>query len=152
MPANPGLALVPTKLFRNWAKKWNRFLNINNTLLNLKLLVKHSYAKIDKNLVSYIWAGLAIALNFTLGKATSRFLVFKTPSSYKLYVAKILEHTFYSSYVSIRKKRLIQRQKLEQKNIWSQIYWDEYHEEKSVVRIKMDICRNAKLKNNRCQI
>lgn len=101
------------EMLTNWVKKWNRFVNVNNTLLNFTLLVGYSQAKSDKNPTSHVWTGLATAPNFTPAKAVSGFLVITTPDSYKLNVAKILEHISYSSYVLIRKKRPIQRQKLE---------------------------------------
>lgn len=112
MSASSAMALVPSKLLENWVKKWNRFVDVNNTLFYFKLLVGHSQTKSDKNLISYVQAGLATASNFTLVKAVSRFLIFIMLGSYKSNVAKVLERTFYSSYVPIGKKRIIQRQKL----------------------------------------
>lgn len=78
-------------------------------LLNFKLLVGHSQANSDKNLTSYVQAGLATASNFTPARSASRFLILTTLSSYKWNVAKALKHTSYSSYIPIEKKRTILR-------------------------------------------
>lgn len=111
------MALVPSTLLGNWAKEWNRFIDVNNTLLNFKLLVGHSQAKSDENLTSHVRAGLATAPNLTPAKATSRFLVLTTPGSYKSNVAKALERTPYSSYVPVGKKIAVQRQEFEQRDV-----------------------------------
>lgn len=74
------------------------------------------------------------------------------PDSYKSNIAKALKRTFYSNYMLIGKKRLIQRQELEQKDVWSQEYQDKYHEKNGVGKIGMDICRNASTKNDGCQV
>ncbi|MCJ1348829.1 hypothetical protein MMC31_007062 [Peltigera leucophlebia] len=52
--AGPAMALVPSKLFGNWAKEWNRFIDVNDTLLNFKLLIGHSQAKSDETLTSHV--------------------------------------------------------------------------------------------------
>lgn len=59
------MALVPLKLFKNWAKEWNKFININNTFLNFKLLISYSQAKSDNALTGHIENGLATAPNST---------------------------------------------------------------------------------------
>lgn len=107
IPVDPAMALVTLKLFRNWAKKMNKFIGINNTLLNFKLLIKHGQPKNDKNLINHVWAGLATAPNFTPAKAASRFLIFTIPGSYKSNFAKALERIFYFNYMLIGEKKLI---------------------------------------------
>ncbi len=36
--------------------------------------------------------------------------------------------------------------------MWGQIYGEEYHEEKEVSTVRIDICQNAKNKNKECQV
>lgn len=73
----------------------------------------HSQAKNEKTLTEYIWDGLATDHNFSLVKTTTRFLVITMPGSYWFNIAKILEQTFYSSYIPIGKIRPIYRHELE---------------------------------------
>ena len=146
------MALVPSKLLGNWAKEWNRFIDVNDTLLNFKLLIGHSQAKNDDALTGHVGDGLATAPNSTPAQAASRFLVLTTPGSYKSNVAKALKRTFHSSYVPLGRKRAVQRLESEQRDVWGQVYRDEYHEEKGVGTVGMDVCRNARTKNNGCQV
>ena len=146
------MALVPLKLLGNWAKEWNRFIDVNDTLLNFKLLIGYSQAKNDDALTGHVGDGLAIAPNSTPAQAASRFLVFTTSGSYKLNVAKTLKCTFHSSYMPLGRKRTVQRLESKQKDVWGQVYQDEYHEEKGVGIVGIDVCRNARTKNNGCQI
>lgn len=85
-------------------------------------------------------------------KTISRFLVLIMSGSYKLNIAKILEHTFYFSYIPVEKKREIQRQELEEKDIWGQVYQDKYYNKKGEDIVRINICWNTKIKNNSCQI
>lgn len=73
-------------------------------LLNFKILIRHSWAKNDQNLKSYIQASLGTTFNFILVKVISRFLVLTTSGSYKSNIIKILECTSYFSYMPIEKK------------------------------------------------
>lgn len=59
------MVLVPLKLFKNWAKKWNKFIDVNNAFLNFKLLIGYSQAKSDNALTGHIGDGLATAPNST---------------------------------------------------------------------------------------
>ena len=52
----------------------------------------------------------------------------------------------------LRRKRVVQRLEAEQRDVWGQIYRDEYHEEKGMGTVGMDICRNARTKNDGCQV
>lgn len=79
-------------------------------------------------------------------------LVLTTPGSYKSNVAKVLKCVHYSSYVPVGRVRAVQRKMSEQRDVWGQIYRDEYHEEKGVGTVGMDICRSAKTTNNGCQV
>ncbi|MCJ1346288.1 hypothetical protein MMC31_004503 [Peltigera leucophlebia] len=115
--AGPAMALVPSKLLGNWAKEWDRFIDVNDTLLNFKLLIGHSQAKSDETLTGHVQAGLAIDPNSTPAQAASRFLVLTTPGSYKSNVAKALERTFHSSYVPLGRKRAVQRLEAEQRDV-----------------------------------
>lgn len=81
--------------------------NINNIILNFKLLVEFSQAKNDKNLTCYIWASLAIISNLILIKAVFRFLIFIIFNNYKLNIFKVLEYIFYFSFMLIREKKVI---------------------------------------------
>ena len=36
--------------------------------------------------------------------------------------------------------------------MWGQVFRDEYHEKKSIGTVGMDVCRNARTKNNGCQV
>lgn len=87
--------------------KKNRFINVNNTPLNIKLLIRYNQAKNNKNLTSYIQTGLVINSNFIPAKNKSRFIVLIISGSYKSNVTKILEYIFYSSYMLNKKKRVI---------------------------------------------
>lgn len=113
MLANLTMALILSKLFGNQTKKWNKSIDIINTLLNFKLLVRHNQAKSDKNLINYIQAKLAITFNFTPANAIFRFLIFIILDNYKLNVAKILEFTFYFTYILVKKKRVVEKQEFE---------------------------------------
>ncbi len=54
MPAGPAMVLVPSKLIGNWSKEWNRFVDINDTLLKFKLLIGHSQARSEETLTEHI--------------------------------------------------------------------------------------------------
>lgn len=64
--AGPAIALVPSKLLGNETKEQNRFIDINNTFLNFKLLIGHSQAKSDDIMTSHVRDGLAITPNSIL--------------------------------------------------------------------------------------
>ncbi len=51
MLANPAMALVPLKLIGNKTKEWNRFVDVNNILLNFKLLIGHSQTRSEEVLI-----------------------------------------------------------------------------------------------------
>lgn len=72
-------------------------------------MVRNSQVKSDKNLINHIWVDLATVFNLMSIKTISRFLVFIILDSYKLNIVKVLKHTFYSSYILVRKKNMIQR-------------------------------------------
>lgn len=120
--ANPAIALVPSKLIRNLTKEWNQFDNINDTLLNIKLLIGDSQARSEEILTKYIQNGLLTDYNSSLAKTVTRFLIITVPSSYQSNIVKTLEQTFYSSYVLIGKVRTVHRQELEQREVWRQVY------------------------------
>ncbi len=109
MPANLVMALILSKIIGNWTKKWNRFVDVNNTLLNFKLLIGHSQARSEKLLTRYISDGLATDRNSFPAKTAPRFLSITMPSSYQSNVAKMLEQNFYSSYILIRKVRIVHK-------------------------------------------
>ncbi len=88
MPAGPAMALVPSKLIGNWTKEWNQFVDVNDTLLNFKLLIGYSQAKSEETLTRYIQEGLATDCNSSPAKTATRFLVITTPGSYRFNVAK----------------------------------------------------------------
>ncbi len=146
------MALVPSKLIGNRIKEWNQFVDVNDTLLNFKLLIGHSQARSDKILIGHIWDGLATDRNSSPAKTATSFLVITTPGSYQSNVAKTLKQTFYSNYIPIRKIRTVYRQESEQRDMWRQIYLDKYHKEKRVSTVEMDICWNARNKNKECQV
>lgn len=146
------MALVPSRLLGNWAREWDRFVDANDTLLNLRLLVGHGQAKREERLTSHVRAGLATPLNSTPASSASRSLVITTPGSYKSNVAKALESISYSTYVPAGRVRPIQKRESEKRDQWGQIYRDEYHEEKGVGTMGMDICRSARTKNNSCKV
>lgn len=100
--------------------------------------------------MGHVQASLVTSPKFILAQVASRFLILTTPGSYKSNVAKILKHTFYSSYIPYKRKKAIQKLKLEQKDIWGQIYWDKYYKEKGVGAIRIDICWNSRTKNENC--
>ena len=108
------MALVPSKLLGNWAKEWNRFIAVNNTLFNFKLLIGHSQAKNNDALMGHVRDSLATAPNSTPAQAASRFLVLTTSGSYKSNVAKALKCTFHSNYLPLGRKRAVQRLESEQ--------------------------------------
>ena len=109
VPAGPAMVLVPSKLLKNWAKEWNRSIDVNDTLLNFKLLIGHSQAKDDDVLTGHIRDGLVTAPNSTPAQAASTFLVLITPGNYKSNVTKVFKRIFYSSYVPLGRKRVVQR-------------------------------------------
>ncbi len=109
VPAGPAMALVPSKLIGNWTKEWNRFVDVNDTLLNFKLLIGHSQARSEETLTGHIRDGLTTDRNSSPAKTATRFLVITTPGSYQSNVAKTLERTFHSSYVPIGKIRTVHR-------------------------------------------
>lgn len=49
--------------------------------------------------------------------AISKFLVLTTFGNSNLNIAKVLKDTFYSRYLVIKRKNIVKRQKLEQKNV-----------------------------------
>ncbi len=147
MPAGPAMVLVPSKLIGNWTKEWNQFVDVNDILLNFRLFIGHSQASNEETLTGHIRNG-----NSSPVKTATRFLVITMPGSYQSNVAKMLEQTFHSSYVPIGKIRTVHRQESEQQDVWGQIYQDEYHEEKRVSTVEMDICRNVRNKNKECQM
>ena len=103
------MALIPSKLPGNWAKEWNRFIDVNDTLLNFKLLISHSQAKNENVLMAHVRDSLATDPNSILAQIASRFLVLTMPSSYKSNIAKVLKCTFHSSYVPLGRKSVVQR-------------------------------------------
>lgn len=86
-------------------EKWNRFIDINNTFLNFKLLVRHGQTRSDKNLISHDQAGLAITSYLILVNAAFKLSVHIMPSSYKINIAKALQYTSYLSYITIKRKK-----------------------------------------------
>lgn len=72
VPAGTAMALVPLKLLGNWAKKWDRFVDGNDTILNFRLLVGHSQAKSEKCLTGHFRAGLATPLSLTSALTASQ--------------------------------------------------------------------------------
>lgn len=61
--AGPAMALVLLNLLGNQTKKWNKFIVVNNTLLNFKFLIGHSQAKSNDALINNVENGLAVASN-----------------------------------------------------------------------------------------
>ena len=108
--------------------------------------------KNDDALTGHVRDGLTTAPNSKSAQAASRFLVLTTPGSYKSNIAKALKRTFHSSYVPLRRKRAVQRLESKQRDVWSQIYRDEYYEKKGVGTIGIDVCWNARTKNDGCQV
>lgn len=82
--------LVLLKLIRNSKKKY-QIININNNLLNFKLLVDHNQVKSEKILIGFIQDNLAIDHNFSLTKIITRFLVFIIPKSYRSNITRVLK-------------------------------------------------------------
>ncbi len=117
MPAGPAMALIPLKLIGNRTKKLNQFVDVNDTLLNFKLLIGHRQVKIEEILTGYIWDDLITNYNSSPAKTATRFLVITTPGSYQSNIAKMLEQTFHGSYVPIGKIKTIHRQESEQRDV-----------------------------------
>lgn len=85
------ITLVPSKLLRNKIKKENRLINISNILLNFKLLIRHSQAKSDRNLISQIYPGLTITTYSTATNAVLRSFILSILGNYKSNITKVLE-------------------------------------------------------------
>ena len=117
IPAGLAMALVLSKLLVNWAKEWNRFIGINDTFLNFKLLIDHSQANNDDTLMGHVRDGLVTASNSIPAQAASRFLVLTTPANYKSNIAKALKYTFHSSYMPLERKRAVQKLESEQRDV-----------------------------------
>ncbi len=115
-------------------------------------MIGYSQARSEEILTGHIRDGLATDHNSSPAKTTTRFLVITTPGSYQSNVAKMLERTFYNSYVPIGKIRTVHRQELEQQNVWKQIYQDKYYKEIGVSTVGIDICQNTRNKKKECQV
>lgn len=72
-------------------------------------MINHSQAKSDDTLTDHVGNRLATAPNSTLAQAASQFLVLTILGSYKSNIAKVLKCTFYSSYIPLKRKRVVQK-------------------------------------------
>ena len=115
-------------------------------------MIGYSQAKSEKILTRHIQDGFAIFYNYFPTKTATRFLVITTPGCYRSNITKTLKQIFYSTYVPIEKVRQVHKSEFEWGDVWGQIYWDKYHNKKSVATVRLDICRTIKTNNKEYQV